>query len=51
MDEFSQISTELLPFICVENWFSCSISCSFWSIVFKQTSNMSEKEWFGIVDG
>ena len=25
MDKFRQISTELLPLICVENWFSCFI--------------------------
>ena len=25
MDKFCQISTELLPFIYVENWFQCSI--------------------------
>ena len=29
MDKFCQICTELLPFICVENWFPCSISCIF----------------------
>ena len=25
MDTFRQYSTELLPLICVENWFPCSI--------------------------
>ena len=29
MDKFRQISTELLPFIRVENWFPCSISLIF----------------------
>ena len=29
MDKFRQFSTELLRFICVENWFACSISLIF----------------------
>ena len=29
MGKFRRISTELLPFIRVENWFSCSISLIF----------------------
>ena len=29
MGKFRQISTELLPLICVENWFSRSLSHSF----------------------
>ena len=35
MDTFRQISTELLPWIHVENWFRCSISHIFWPIVFQ----------------
>ena len=34
MGKFRQISTELLPFIGVENWFPCSILHIFWSIVY-----------------
>ena len=29
MGKFRQISIELLPFICVENWVPCSISLIF----------------------
>ena len=35
MNEFCQISTELLPFIFVENWFRCSILSIILSIFFK----------------
>ena len=52
MGKFCLISTELWPFICVENWFPCSISVNFWPIVFILYICVDIKEeWIGIVDG
>ena len=52
MNNFRQISTELLPLIYVENWFLCSILGNFWLIIFKLCILVDNgEECFVIIDG
>ena len=54
MGKFCQVNSELLPLICVENWFQCTILSNLRPFFFKLCTCIwvdIGEEWFGIIDG
>ena len=54
MGKFCQVNSELLPLICVENWFQCTILSNLRPFFFKLCTCIwvdIGEEKFGIIDG